>query len=94
MLCKKVTGGRVAALEVMFAVPAIANLIREQKIFQIPSIMQTGRKLGMTLMNDSLLRLAKEGVVSAEEALAKSYDRATLTMLMGQNNVQVPPAPV
>jgi twitching motility protein PilT len=90
MLCKKVNGGRVAALEVMFAVPAIANLIREQKIFQIPSIMQTGRKLGMTLMNDSLLKLAKEGTVSPEEALNKSYDRATLTMLMQQNNVQVP----
>jgi twitching motility protein PilT len=93
MLCKKVNGGRVAALEVMFAVPAIANLIREQKIFQIPSIMQTGRKLGMTLMNDSLLKLAKDGVVTPEEALAKSYDRATLTMLMQQNQVPVPPAP-
>jgi twitching motility protein PilT len=94
MLCKKQGGGRVAALEVMFAVPAIANLIREQKIFQIPSIMQTGRKLGMTLMNDSLLKLAKEGVVSPEEALNKSYDRATLTMLMQQNNVPVPAGPV
>jgi twitching motility protein PilT len=93
MLCKRVSGGRVAALEVMFAVPAIANLIREQKIFQIPSIMQTGRKLGMTLMNDSLLKLAKEGLVSPEEALAKSYDRATLTLMMQQNNVPVPPAP-
>jgi twitching motility protein PilT len=93
MLCKKVNGGRVAALEVMFAVPAIANLIREQKIFQIPSIMQTGRKLGMALMNDSLLRLAKDGIVTPEEALSKSYDRATLTMLMQQNNVPVPPAP-
>jgi twitching motility protein PilT len=89
MLCKKIGGGRVAALEVMFAVPAIANLIREQKIFQIPSIMQTGRKLGMTLMNDSLLKLAKDGIVAPEEALAKSYDRATLTMLMQQNNINV-----
>ena len=51
------------------------------------------RKLGMTLMNDSLLKLAKEGVVSPEEALNKSYDRATLTMLMGQNNIQVPAGP-
>jgi twitching motility protein PilT len=90
MLCKKVGGGRVAALEVMFAVPAIANLIRESKIFQIPSIMQTGRKLGMQLMNDALLKHAKDGVISAEEALAKSYDRATLTTLLQQNNVAVP----
>jgi twitching motility protein PilT len=90
MLCKKIGGGRVAALEVMFSIPAIANLIRESKIFQIPSIMQTGRKLGMALMNDSLLKHVKDGVISAEEALSKSYDRATLTTLLQQNNVQVP----
>jgi twitching motility protein PilT len=90
MLCKKVGGGRVAALEVMFSVPAIANLIRESKIFQIPSIMQTGRKLGMCLMNDSLLKLAKDGVISAEEAMSKSYDKSTLTTLLQQNNIQVP----
>jgi twitching motility protein PilT len=90
MLCKKVGGGRVAALEIMFAVPAIANLIREAKIFQIPSIMQTGKKLGMQLMNESLLKHVKDGIVTAEEALSKSYDRATLTMLFGQNNIAVP----
>jgi twitching motility protein PilT len=90
MLCKKVGGGRVAALEIMFSVPAIANLIRESKIFQIPSIMQTGRKLGMTLMNDSLLKLTKEGVISAEEALSKTYDKSTLTTLLQQNNIAVP----
>jgi twitching motility protein PilT len=89
MLCKKAGGGRVAALEVMFSVPAIANLIREQKIFQIPSIMQTGRKLGMRLMNDSLLQLAKDGTVTAEEALSKSYDRATLTTLLQQAGLAV-----
>jgi twitching motility protein PilT len=90
MLCKKVGGGRVAALEVMFAVPAIANLIREAKIFQIPSIMQTGKKLGMQLMNEALLKHVKDGLVTAEEALSKSYDRATLTMLLQQNNIAVP----
>jgi twitching motility protein PilT len=90
MLCKKIGGGRVAALEVMFAVPAIANLIRESKIFQIPSIMQTGKKLGMQLMNEALLKHVKDGNVTAEEALSKSYDRSTLTMLLQQNNIQVP----
>ncbi|HWP06132.1 MAG TPA: hypothetical protein VNN72_10340, partial [Polyangiaceae bacterium] len=80
----------VAALEVMFAVPAIANLIRESKIFQIPSIMQTGKKLGMQLMNEALLKHVKDGNVTAEEALSKSYDRSTLTMLLQQNNIQVP----
>jgi twitching motility protein PilT len=94
MLCKKIGGGRVAALEVMFSLPSIANLIRESKIFQIPSIMQTGRKLGMRLLNDSLLQLAKDGVVTAEEALSKSYDRATLTTLLQQNNIPIPALPV
>ena len=78
MLCKKIGGGRVAALEIMFGVPAIANLIRESKVFQIPSIMQTGRKSGMCLMNDSLFKLAKDGIVAPDEALAKANDKAGL----------------
>jgi len=78
MLCKKIGGGRVAALEVMFGVPAIANLIRESKVFQIPSIMQTGRKMGMALMNDSLFKLVKDGIVAPEEALAKANDKPGL----------------
>ena len=52
--------------------------------------MQTGRKIGMTLMNDSLLKLTKDGIISAEEALSKTYDKATLTTLLQQNNIQVP----
>jgi twitching motility protein PilT len=59
-------------------VPAIANLIRESKVFQIPSIMQTGRKMGMALMNDSLFKLVKDGVVAPEEALAKANDKPGL----------------
>jgi twitching motility protein PilT len=78
MLCRKIGGGRVAALEVMFGVPAIANLIREKKVFQINSIMQTGRKQGMCLMNDSLFKLVKDGIVAPEEALAKANDKANL----------------
>jgi twitching motility protein PilT len=78
MLCKKIGGGRVAALEVMFGVPSIANLIREKKVFQINSIMQTGRKQGMCLMNDSLFKLVKDGIVAPEEALAKANDKASL----------------
>jgi twitching motility protein PilT len=78
MLCKKIGGGRVAALEVMFGVPAIANLIREKKVFQINSIMQTGRKMGMCLMNDSIFKLVKDGVVAPEEGLAKANDKAGL----------------
>jgi twitching motility protein PilT len=88
MLCKKKGGGRVAALEVMMGVPAIANLIREGKIFQIPSVMQTSRNMGMRLMNDSLFELVKAGKVDADEALSKSNDKSTLQNLLRQAGIQ------
>jgi len=89
MLCRKIGGGRVAALEIMFGVPAIANLIRESKVFQIPSIMQTGRKAGMCLMNDSLFKLAKDGVVAPEEALAKANDKPGLLAAFQSAGIKV-----
>lgn len=88
MLCKKKGGGRAAALEVMMGVPAIGNLIREGKIFQIPSIMQTSRNIGMRMMNDSLMDLVKSGKVDADEALAKSNDKSTLQTMLRQANIQ------
>ncbi|MGC4067097.1 MAG: hypothetical protein QM784_21150 [Polyangiaceae bacterium] len=94
MLCKKVGGGRVAALEVMLSVPAIANLIRESKVYQIPTVMQTGRKIGMCMMNDNLVRLVREGQVTPEEAMSKSNDKSGLLLLFQQNNVTYTPAPV
>ena len=78
MLCKKVGGGRVPALEVMIGIPSISNLIREAKIFQIPSIIQTSKKTGMRLMNDSFLELVKAGTVEPQEAYAKAVDKASL----------------
>jgi twitching motility protein PilT len=87
MLCKRRGGGRVAALEVMFGIPAISNLIRESKIFQIPSIMQTSRNVGMRLMNDSLLELVKSGLVEPVEAMAKANDKAGLETAFRQHNV-------
>lgn len=87
MLCKKKNGGRIAALEVMFGVPAVANLIREGKIFQIPSIMQTSRNIGMRMMNDSLFELVKGGLVEADEALSKSNDKSTLQTMLRQANI-------
>jgi twitching motility protein PilT len=64
--------GRVVALEIMVNTPAVANLIREAKTFMLPGIIQTGKKLGMKLMDDSLLELMQAGVVSPHEA----FDRA------------------
>jgi len=87
MLCKKINGGRVAALEVMFGIPAISNLIREGKVFQIQSIMQTGRNQGMRLMNDSLAQLVKGGLVAPEEAMLKAQDKAGLEIAFKQLNI-------
>ena len=54
ILLKRNGGGRVAALEILIVTPAISNLIREGKTFQIPSLMQTGKKQGMVLLNEAL----------------------------------------
>ena len=67
-LCKKIGGGRVAAREILLATPAVANLIREAKTFQIPSIIQTSRKVGMITLNDALLDLVERKQVEPDEA--------------------------
>jgi twitching motility protein PilT len=67
--------GRVAALEIMVGTPAIGNLIREAKTFQIPSIMQTGRKDGMQLMDQHILDLLKTKQVTPEEAYRCCQDK-------------------
>lgn len=72
------SGGLVAAFEVLIATPAVRNLIREQKIPQIKSLMQTGKNIGMFTLDDSLLGLTESGTVSAEEALSKSQSRDEL----------------
>jgi twitching motility protein PilT len=81
-LLKRTGGGRVAAFEVLLGVPAVANLIREGKTFQLPTVMQTNRRLGMRMMNDSLAELVRGGVVALEEALARSTDREALRAMV------------
>ncbi len=88
-LCKKVGGGRVAALEVLLSTPAVANLIREGKTFQIPSIMQTNRKMGMVLLNEALTDLVKAGKVDADEALLKAVDKQTLRTMLRSAGINV-----
>ncbi len=78
VLLKKTGGGRVAAREILLAAPAISNLIREGTTFQIPSVMQTSKKLGMVTLNDSLVELVDEGLVTAEEAYLKAVDKSGL----------------
>jgi twitching motility protein PilT len=88
-LCKKIGGGRVPALEVMIATPPVANLIRESKIFQIPSVIQTSKKQGMCLMNESLLDLVRRKVVEPREAYAKAADKNTLASMFAANGIEM-----
>ena len=88
-LCKKIGGGRVAALEILVCNTAIANLIREGKTFQIPSMMQTQKQIGMQTLNDSLLQLVKEGVVAPEEAFQKSVDRTSFKMMLERAQIKL-----
>jgi twitching motility protein PilT len=67
--------GRVLALEILTNTPAVANVIRESRTFMLPGIIQTGRKQGMQLMDDSLHQLYDHGVISAEEAIARSEQK-------------------
>ena len=62
--------GRVLAIETLTNTPAVSNVIREARTFMLPGIIQTGRKQGMQLMDDTLIDLRKQGLISAEEALA------------------------
>jgi twitching motility protein PilT len=73
-LLKKKDGGRVAALEILTATTAVRNLIREMKIHQLPSVMQTGHKDGMQTMDMALLDLVHRGIVTRMEAQSKSMN--------------------
>ncbi|MCX8014595.1 MAG: ATPase, T2SS/T4P/T4SS family, partial [candidate division WOR-3 bacterium] len=69
VLLKKTDGtGRIAALEIMIATPAIKSLIRENKTHQLPSIIQTSQKMGMMTMDQVLKNLVMQGKVSLTEA--------------------------
>lgn len=71
-LCKKVGGGRVAALEIMVGTSAVRNLIREAKIHQIPSVMQTQQAVGMQTLEMHILELFDKGLISKHTAIEKT----------------------
>ena len=81
-LCKKIGGGRAAALEVLIVTPAVSNLIRESKTFQIPSMMQVGKSNGMVTLNDALFDLVTKKLVAPEEAYSKSLDKTGFEALL------------
>ena len=67
--------GRIVALEIMIATPAVRNLIREGKTFQIPSTLQTGKKYGMQSLDDAIMDLLKRKIISPEDAYTKANDK-------------------
>ncbi|TRX55836.1 type IV pilus twitching motility protein PilT [Thalassomonas sp. M1454] len=74
-LIKKIGGGRVAAHEIMIGVPAIRNLIREDKIAQMYSAIQTGMSHGMQTMDQCLQNLMSRGLITREDAMSKAADK-------------------
>ncbi len=82
VLCKKIGGGRVAALEILIGTSSVANLIREGKTFQIPSSMQTGKGVGMQTMNDALFDLVKKKLVEPQEAYGKAIHKTELKQML------------
>ncbi len=75
--------GRVLALEILTNTPAVGNLIREAKTFMLPGVMQTGKKLGMKLMDDSLMELYDDGDISGEEAYVRAEQKAMMKQHIG-----------
>ncbi|PMP62693.1 MAG: type IV pili twitching motility protein PilT [Caldimicrobium thiodismutans] len=67
--------GRIVALEILIATPAVRNLIREGKIHQIPSMIQTGKKYGMMSLDDCIMEYLNKGYISPEEAFIKAVDK-------------------
>ena len=88
-LCKKIGGGRVAAYEILICNSAVANLIRERKIFQIYSVIQTGKAQGMITLNDSLLALVKNKLVDVSEAYTMAVNKSEFGAQLAREGVKV-----
>ncbi|MFN8670747.1 MAG: type IV pilus twitching motility protein PilT [Candidatus Sericytochromatia bacterium] len=77
-------GKRVLAQEVLVGTPAIGNMIREAKTFQINSVMQASKKDGMLTMDGSIMELVQKGLISPEEAYNKSHEKKTFEHLLAK----------
>ena len=75
---------RCVALEICIATPAVRNLIRESKTYQIPSMMQTGKKYGMQLLDDAIMDLYNRGWISGDDAYIKANEKARFRPLLRQ----------
>ena len=75
--------GRAVAMEIMLNSPAIGNVIREAKTFMLPGIIQTGKKAGMILMDESVAELYREGIITAEESLYRAENKTEMRNVIG-----------
>jgi len=74
-LIKKIGGGRVAAHEIMIGTPAIRNLIREAKVAQMYSAIQTGQGIGMQTLDQNLTELVQKGLITKQDAAQKAANK-------------------
>ncbi len=74
--------GRVPALEILIATPAARNLIRESKTHQLPSVMQTGKRYGMQLLDDAIMDLFNKGQISGDDAYLKANEKSRFRPLL------------
>jgi len=74
--------GRCAALEILICTPAVRNLIREGKTYQIPSAMQTGKKFGMQTLDDAIMDLIKKGWISGDDAYINCIDKSKFVQFL------------
>ncbi len=93
-LLKAKGGGRVAAMEFLLVTTAVSNLIREAKTYQIPSVMQTSKGVGMQTMNDALLNLVKADKVEPEVAYWSSVDKTELKASFERHGIKLTDLPV
>jgi len=84
-LIPKVGGGRCLALEILVVTPAIRAIIRDDKVHQIYSMMQSGQKYGMKTMNQSLSELYQAGKITLNDAMSFSHNTQELTEMLSRN---------
>jgi twitching motility protein PilT len=75
--------GRCLAMEILMNNPAVGNLIREGKTFMLPGVIQTGKKQGMQLMDDSILQICEAGFITKEEAMYRAENKMLMRQAIG-----------
>jgi twitching motility protein PilT len=88
-LFKRAAGGRIAVQEILIVHSAVSNLIREAKTFQIPSIMQTGKKYGMQMLDDVILEYVKEEIITPVEGYSKCIDKEMMVQNYKKNDIEL-----